>query len=193
MENSMTINKVYYTDKTIKSWMHDIIQTMYADDFKPDYIVGITRGGLTPASMLSYYLRTPMVALDVSFREDSEVGQESNLWLAEEAFGYVSSIDQDGMEDPGDKPNYALNAKNILIVDDINDTGRTLQWIKDDWESGCLPTNERWEGVWHNNVRFAVMINNEASEFKNIDYAGLHINKLEEPIWCVFPWEEWWR
>jgi len=39
----------------------------------------------------------------------------------------------------------------------------------------------------------AVMINNEASDFTDVDYVGLNINKLEEPIWCVFPWEEWWR
>ena len=34
--------------------------------------------------------------------------------------------------------------KTSVIVDDINDTGRTLCWIKDDWQ--C---NE----AWGNNVR----------------------------------------
>jgi hypothetical protein len=37
------------------------------------------------------------------------------------------------------------------------------------------------------------MVNNEASDFKDVNYVGQSINKLEEPIWCVFPWEEWWR
>ena len=45
--------------------------------------------------------------------------------------------------------------KNILIVDDINDTGATFNWIKKDWQSGCLPDNEAWNNVWGNNVRFA--------------------------------------
>ena len=34
--------------------------------------------------------------------------------------------------------------KNILIVDDINDTGATFNWIKEDWPSGCLPMDTRW-------------------------------------------------
>ena len=85
------------------------------------------------------------------------------------------------------------STKNILIVDDINDTGATLNWIREDWRSGCLPDDPAWEEIWGNNVRTAVMINNEASEFTDVDYVGLSINKLEDPIWCVFPWEEWWR
>jgi hypoxanthine phosphoribosyltransferase len=87
---------------------------------------------------------------------------------------------------------YSLNAKNILIVDDINDSGATLNWIREDWRSSCMPMHDRWQNVWGANVRFAVLINNEASEFKDVDYMGLSINKNEEPMWCVFPWEEWW-
>jgi hypoxanthine phosphoribosyltransferase len=87
----------------------------------------------------------------------------------------------------------AHNGTKILVVDDINDSGATLNWIREDWRESCLPNDPHWNYVWCNNVRVAVMINNEASEFKDVDYVGLTINKLEEPIWCVFPWEEWWR
>jgi hypoxanthine phosphoribosyltransferase len=128
-----------------------------------------------------------METLKVSLR-DSDHGPESNLWMAEEAFGYVPKEEQLLADF-----DYSINAKNILVVDDINDTGATLNWIREDWASGCLPDHERWKTVWGNNVRFAVLINNEASEFKDVDYTGMSINKLEEPIWCVFPWEEWWR
>ena len=124
--------------------------------------------------MLSHYLDVPMHTLDVSFR-DGGTGPESNLWMAEDAFGYDSE------------------KKNILIVDDINDSGRTLQWIKEDWPSGCLPDDERWSETWNNNVRFAVLVNNDASNFKHVDYVGTHINKLENPCWVVFPWENWWE
>jgi hypoxanthine phosphoribosyltransferase len=79
-------------------------------------------------------------------------------------------------------------------VDDINDSGATLNWIRTDWQSSCIPGDtERWNNIWGNTTRFAVMVNNEASDFKDVNYAGQSINKLEEPIWCVFPWEEWWR
>ena len=181
------MSKVYYKESTIKAWLHEIIRSMNADGWKPDYIVGLTRGGLVPATMLSHYLDIPMHTLKVSLRDDTD-GPESNLWMAEDAFGYVPK-DETILADF----DYSLCAKKILIVDDINDTGATLQWIQEDWRSGCLPYHDRWEDVWGNNVRIAVMINNEASEFTDVDYVGLNINKLEEPIWCTFPWEEWWR
>jgi len=183
------MSKVYYKDSTVRAWLHNIMREMAKDEWRPDYIVGLTRGGLVPATMLSHYLDIPMQTLNVSLR-DSELGPESNLWMAEEAFGYVPKdltvIENAGRSDPAFK-------KNILIVDDINDSGATLQWIKDDWRSGCLPDDQAWDEIWGYNVRVAVLINNGASEFVDVDYVGLHINKMEEPIWCVFPWEEWWQ
>ena len=184
----MSTRKVFYKESTVRGWVHEIIRSMAADGWRPDYVVGLTRGGLVPANMLSQYLDVPMETLKVSFRDDAS-GPESNLWMAEEAFGYVPKdltvIENAGRSDPAFK-------KNILIVDDINDTGSTLNWIQEDWRSGCLPDDPAWDDVFGNNVRFAVLINNDASDFKDVDYVGLHINKLEEPIWCVFPWEEWW-
>lgn len=171
--------KVFYKEATVKGWVHNIIRSMASDGWRPDYVVGLTRGGLVPATMLSHYLEVPMECLKVSLR-DSENGPESNLWMAEDAYGYNGPV---GLP----------SAKNILIVDDINDSGATLNWIREDWRASCLPDDERWDHVWGQNVRVAVMVNNDASEFTDVDYAGLIINKLEEPIWCVFPWEEWWR
>lgn len=179
--------KVFYKESTVRAWVHDIVRAMASDRWRPDYIVGLTRGGLVPANMLSQYLDVPMETLKVSFRDDNN-GPESNLWMSEEAFGYVPKEERVLADF-----DYSLHAKKILIVDDINDTGATLNWIKEDWQSSCLPNHERWDNIWGNNVRTAVLIDNAASNFKGVDYVGLHINKLEEPIWCVFPWEEWWH
>jgi hypoxanthine phosphoribosyltransferase len=143
---------------------------MNKDNWQPDYIVGLTRGGLVPANMLSQYLDIPMHTLKVSLRDDN-FDPESNLWMAEDAY----------------------EGKNILVVDDINDTGVTLNWIKEDWPSGCLPNDKRWESTWGTNVRFAVLVDNQDSKFHNIDYSGIDINKAEEDVWVVFPWENWWE
>ena len=176
-------------EKQIRSFTHKIIRSMAQDSFTPDYIVGITRGGLVPATMISHYLDVPMHTLNVSLR-DGQLGPESNLWMAEDAYGYINKEDR---KDP-DISSLRGFRKNILIVDDINDSGRTLNWIKDDWMSGCMPSDEKsWNDIWHYNVRFAVMVHNQPSEFKDPDYVGMEINKNETPCWVVFPWENWWE
>jgi len=144
---------------------------MNVTKFNPDYIVGITRGGLLPALMISHYIAKPMHALDVSLR-DKVSGPESNAWMSSDAF----------------------EGKNILVVDDINDSGKTLQWIKDDWMSGCHPDEkDAWDSVWGNTAKFATLVNNDCSEFKDVDYHHVSVNRIETPdIWVTFPWEDWW-
>jgi hypoxanthine phosphoribosyltransferase len=178
----------------LQGCVHRIIRGMSKDGWIPDYIVGITRGGLIPAVMLSQYLDIPMHTLNISFR-DGEGGPESNLWMAEDAYGYVpyEGTELPVVRDPDRVTTDPAVRKRILIVDDINDTGRTLNWIKEDWPSGCLPNDPDWADIWHNTVRFATIVDNAASEFKDVDYTGLTINKLEEPSWVVFPWETWWE
>jgi uncharacterized protein len=171
-------NKVYYNERQIRSYVQRIIFNMNRDAFKPDYVVGITRGGLVPAVLLSEYMEIPMHTLKVSLRDNPET--ESNCWMADDALGY----DTMGKE---------VEPKKILIMDDINDTGATLNWIKEDWRDSCFPKHPRWETTWGNNVRTAVLIENIASNFKTVDYVGHYINKEDVPEWCVFPWEDWWK
>jgi hypoxanthine phosphoribosyltransferase len=183
------MKKVHYTDQDIRSFVHSIIRDMRRDNWQPDYIVGLTRGGLTPANMLSQYLEIPMETLKVSLR-DSRAHSETNCWMAEDAFGYVDTAviprpDDSITTDPSTR-------KKILIVDDINDTGATLNWIKKDWPGSCLPDDPAWNEIWGQNVRFAVLVDNQASKFYDINYAGIEINKTEEDCWIVFPWENWW-
>jgi hypothetical protein len=173
------MKEVFYTPSQVNSYLLTIAREMYKADFRPDYIVGLVRGGLVPATKLSHYLDIPMYALDP---------RESNLWMAEEAFGYVPFEDQEVVKSRWD----ISYKKNILIIDDINDTGKTFNNLIEDWRSGCLPKEDAaWKSVWHNNVRFAALIENSASEF-DCDFVGTEINKVENPEWCVFPWERWW-
>jgi uncharacterized protein len=184
--------KQYCTDQDVKNHVHAIIRAMVADDWRPDFVVGLSRGGLVPATMISHYLDIPMRTLMVSLRDGGEC--VSDLALGEDAYGYVDYDSQDPDVPVEDRrTSDPESRKKILIVDDINDSGATLNWIKQDWMSGCLPDNPNWEDIWNNTVRFAVLINNESSDFKNIDYSGTVINRLENQDWIVFPWENWWE
>ena len=182
------MNKLIITDADSKKLISTICRDISTSGWRPDYVVGLTRGGLLPAVMISHWFNIPCETLTVSLRDGKQC--ESNLWMSEDAFGYVRAT---AVPRPvGEPTSDAALRKNILIVDDINDSGATLNWIREDWPSSCLPDDPAWREIWGNNVRFAAMVNNEASDFKDVDYVGLTINKLENPVWCVFPWEEWW-
>ena len=164
------IKKHYYSWNDIETMCVSIVNQMYKDNWRPDYIVGLTRGGNVPATIISNMTGIRCEALKVSLRDDDSES-ESNCWMAEDAFGYNAE------------------PKKILIVDDINDTGATLEWIKQDWQASCLPNESSWGTVWNKNVRFATLTENLASNFDGVDYSAHEVNKADEDIWLVYPWE----
>jgi uncharacterized protein len=177
------MKKIYYTWQDVEHQTQEILRQLQRDAWMPDYVVGLTRGGLVPANLISQYLEVPIECLKVSLRDDASQ-PESNLWMAEDAFGHK---DFDAMCS-GD------GRKKILIVDDINDSGATLNWIQKDWKSSCFPKDPRWKEIWGNTVRVAVLVDNEASKSKlNVSYSAVDLNKAEEDSWIVFPWEDWWK
>ena len=174
------MKKLVLNNEKFKGLIANICRDIIVSGWNPDYIVGVTRGGLLPAVMISHYLNVPMYTLCVSLRDNKgNIGPEHNCWMSEDAYGYYEA----GESGP----------KNILIVDDINDTGATFNWIMQDWQSSCLPNDDRWNHVWNQNVKFAVAVDNLASECKvKMDYCGMEINKAENNVWVDFPYEDWW-
>jgi hypoxanthine phosphoribosyltransferase len=105
--------------------------------------------------------------------------------MSDDAFGFVEN--QEVYKNRWDP----TQRKKILIVDDINDTGATFEWLVKDWQSSCFPKErDAWKTVWGKNVRFAVMTENLASEFGQVSYSWHEVNKDEDPIWLVYPYEQ---
>jgi uncharacterized protein len=176
------MKKIYYSWSDIEHQCQEILRQITVSNWRPDYVVGLTRGGLVPANLISQYLGCRMETLKVSLRDGSQ--QETNCWMAEDAFGYPA---HDPMASDDGR-------KNILIVDDINDSGATLNWIMKDWQSSCFPKDKQWKEIWGNTVRVAVLVDNESSKNKiSISYNAVDLNKAEEDCWIVFPWETWWK
>ena len=158
----MKIMKLSFDDMKVNC--KNIITQIESTNWRPNTIVGITRGGALPAVMLSQYFNTPMVSLKISLRNNTLL-QERNI----------------------DLPLSAASGSNILIVDDINDTGATINYIVDQW-------NGIASGIdWNKNVRFAVVIDNITSDTGNIiKYVGTTIDKSIENMWVEFCYENWW-
>ena len=67
---------------------------------------------------------------------------------------------------------------NILLVDDINDSGKTLKTVYD--------LINGYSKIIYN----ATLIYNQESKVKT-DFYGKEIRRSKDQNWYVFPWEEW--
>jgi hypoxanthine phosphoribosyltransferase len=108
-----------------------LVEKIKQSDIKYDMLVGINRGGLIPAVMLSHKLELPMITM----------------------------MPDDVLSDD----------KHYLIIDEIYDTGKTIQQIQTN-----NPTAD-----------FAVL-------YHNIDLPSLKFYGLKIALgkWLIFPWEK---
>ena len=68
------IKKKYYSWKDVENMCTSIVSDMYNDSWRPDYIVGITRGGNVPATIISNMTGIRCESIKISLR-DNESGR----------------------------------------------------------------------------------------------------------------------
>ena len=127
-----------------------------ADDWQPDFLVGIGRGGLVPAAFLSHRTGIAMLSVDHSSGEPG---------FADELLDKLAA--------------KIMAGRRILIVDDINDSGGTIAYLRAAIEA---------KGADAAGLRVAVLINNLRSKAKT-EYRGAEIDRDRDKRWFVFPWE----
>jgi hypoxanthine phosphoribosyltransferase len=89
----------------------DLANKIQGDGYKPDVIIGIARGGLVPARILSDVLETPELAII--------------------QIEYYVSIAQTRQEPILKRSLHTqITDKKALLVDDVSDTGKSLQLAK---------------------------------------------------------------
>ncbi len=121
--------------------------------WQPNNIISITRGGLVPGVHLSHILNI----------RNTPVTWQTRDGAIRESIPYTSDYDQ------------------ILIVDDINDTGMTFRQILDDVKSrGMDPERMR------QNIKVVSLWNRYTSQFR-VDFTT---NKIDTDDWINFPWEQ---
>jgi hypoxanthine phosphoribosyltransferase len=133
-----------------------VADLMAKEPWRPDFIVGIGRGGLVPGAYLSHRTNIAMLSVDHS----SKVYDFSDELLMKLA-------------------KHTERGDHILFVDDINDSGSTIQYLRDAMHKyGCVAEH----------VRFAVLLNNVSSR-ATVEYWSRTIDRREDKSWYVFPWE----
>lgn len=146
--------KQFVTYEEIHEWCSRIVDQIQQDSFTPQVVVGMCRGGLIPAVIISHQLGVPLITHHVSLR-DHETHQDLSWNL--------SSGDQ------------------VLIVDDINDSGATIHTVNQQLQS---------QGVTHSHeVRWATLIHKIFSS-QSVDYHAHVVHPDQSHIWWHFPWEK---
>tara|TARA_R110001599_G_scaffold39749_2_gene121265 strand:+ start:1017 stop:1484 length:468 start_codon:yes stop_codon:yes gene_type:complete len=127
---------------------------------KFDSIIALGRGGLIPGAALSYKLGIlDLHNLGISTRQDD--GK------------YIDTLVYQ-------KPESINKKSKILVVDDINDSGRTFTSVKSILQSEY--------GIDGNNIHFASLIKRNSTEFK--DSNTISGNTVYTTSWLVFPWDK---
>ena len=130
---------------------------MYGLEF--DYILGVSRGGLVPANELSNMLNIPMIPIAYS----SKRGKGDNQDHANEL------------------PTF--RHQNLLIFDDICDSGHTLNELAKYYSNGSDINGELNNGVYTGCVYYK----KQSTPVHITNFSWLTIS--EDDRWVVFPWE----
>lgn len=123
--------------------------------FYPDAIIAVSRGGLIPGRLVADFLHVKYV-----------------LAIKADHWGITASKDGKASISYDLNPDLDLSGQNMLIVDDVTDTGESLELCK-----------ERVLGRHPADVRTATVYHLSHSKYKP-DYFGAE----REWAWIVFPW-----
>ena len=133
--------------------VRELAQAVVDSGFTPDVVLGIARGGLIPAGALAYALDTKnLFTLSVEFYTGVDTRLDVPVML------------------PPFLDVHDLDDATVLVVDDVADTGRTLELVHD-FCAGHVAQ-----------VRTAVLYEKPHSVIKS-DYVWRHTDR-----WINFPW-----
>ena len=157
-------------DREVLTWqafgdgMRTLAEHSFESGWMPDLVVAVARGGLLPAGALSYALGTKSIGtLNVEFYTDIAETLPEPVVL------------------PPLMDTTALRGNKVLVVDDVADSGKTLQLVVDlVSKHGVVSADE--EVVEVSEVRSAVIYEKSRSIVKP-DYV---LKKTDK--WINFPW-----
>ena len=158
------INKIFYNYSQIDNLVRES-GNYVKNEFNPDIILAIGGGGLIPARILRSILEVPIYVITIStYDENDKPIKEPRI---------VQWMDFSVLKD-----------KKILIVDEVDDTRKTLSFLVDKL------VNE--ENLNSENLGFFVLHNKikEKVISKKALKIGYYKSGLEvEDKWIIYPWD----
>lgn len=97
----------YITDEAFLADVRSVARQIGESDWKPDFVIGIGRGGLVPAVYISHHADLPMLSIDHSSKVPG---------FADELLAKVAAKSAAGVK--------------LLFIDDINDSGGTIAYVR---------------------------------------------------------------
>jgi len=118
----------YITNDAFLADVQSLAQLIDQSDWKPDFIIGIGRGGLVPAVYISHQTKLPMLSIDHSAKVPG---------FADELLAKVAAKSAAGQR--------------LLFIDDINDSGGTIAYVRRLLaDNGCQADNLRFAVILTN-------------------------------------------
>lgn len=145
---------------TMHGYYAEVVRQIANTGMVPDVIIALSRGGLDFGVKLSHYYDNCDLVPLVWQTRDGQLKQEDLL--------------HDTLK--------ANSGASVLVVDDILDSGETLQQIEE--------ITDRYAG--NVCIYYAVAIANLEADIA-ADFIGREIHRSEDTQWFVFPFENWWR
>ena len=122
---TLTMDKTYITADSLLTASYELALNIYESGYRPDFIVGVWRGGTPIGIAVQEILRYLGVETDhIAIRTSSYIGiGERSKEVSVHGLGYI--VDRI-------KPHQSL-----LIIDDVYDTGLSIQQIIHDMHKRC--------------------------------------------------------
>ncbi|CAG8456243.1 9206_t:CDS:2 [Ambispora leptoticha] len=198
-------SKVYVSYNQIKDTVE---RYRINEDFKPDLMIAIGGGGFIPARILRTFLKRqnnkniPIQAIGLSLYEDLYVSNEDEQAENAKALGKLGSqVIKTQWLQFGPPVATTLLGKNILIVDEVDDTRTTLAYAVEELNKDIKELRQKFilehPGMNPPETRLAVFVLHNKLKKKRMEISdesivngGRYWAAREVPDkWIVYPWE----
>ena len=150
--------KIYYTYENIHSLVKNVAKKIKTSNFEPDVLIAIGGGGYILGRILRNEYKKPLIGVSVNYYDENDKIQEKV-----NVFQWIEK--------------KHVKNKNILIIDEVDDTRKTLHFIV-----------EKMRKYKPKEIAIAVL-NNKKKEKEPLENVKYFCSEETEDKWIVYPWD----